>query len=99
VSASISDRAPGTVELRVRLYIAGDGPSSTRAMSNLRAALAELPRAPDNVEIVDVLQTPERGLRDGVLVTPMLVRVSPQPERRILGTLSDRAILLGALSI
>lgn len=99
MSASISDRVAGTVQLSLRLYVAGDGPSSTRAVSNLRAALAELARPPDNVEIVDVLQTPERGLRDGVLVTPMLVRVSPQPERRILGTLSDRAILLGALSI
>ena len=60
--------------------------------------MAELARAPDDVEIVDVLRAPERGLEDGVLVTPMLVRVAPPPERRILGNLSDRANLLGVLS-
>jgi circadian clock protein KaiB len=67
-------------------------------VANLRAALAELAGAPDDVEIVDVLRAPERGLRDGVLVTPMLVRLTPPPERRILGNLSDRATLLGVLS-
>jgi circadian clock protein KaiB len=60
--------------------------------------MALLAHAPDNVEIVDVLKAPERGLEDGVLVTPMLVRVAPPPERRILGNLSDRANLLGVLS-
>lgn len=87
-----------TARLRVRLYVAGDGPNSTKALANLRAVLAQLQRAPEEVEIVDVLQLPDRGLRDGVLVTPMLVRVDPAPERRILGNLSDRTILLGLLS-
>lgn len=67
-------------------------------MTNLRAALAAHARSPDDVEIIDVLRAPERGLRDGVFVTPMLVRVSPGPERRILGNLSDPAVLDGVLS-
>ena len=36
-------------------------------------------------------------LRDGVLVTPMLIRCAPLPERRILGNLRDRALLLAVL--
>lgn len=84
--------------LLVRLYVAGDSPNSARAIANLHAALAELLLEVDGVEIVDVLRVPERGLRDGVLVTPMLVRVSPIPERRILGNLSDKALLHGVLS-
>ena len=84
--------------LVVRLYIAGDSPNSVRAVANLRAALAELAHSPDEVQIVDVLTTPGRGLSDGVLVTPMLVRVSPLPERRILGNLSDRTMLQGVLA-
>jgi circadian clock protein KaiB len=98
VSASTPDCEAGAPRLHVRLYVAGDGPNSARAVANLRAAIAELAHAPDDVEIVDVLQAPERGLRDGVLVTPMLVRVAPPPERRVLGNLSDRVNLLGVLS-
>ena len=84
--------------LRIRLYIAGESPNSVVAVANLRAALAALGASFDDVEIVDVLKTPERGLRDGVLVTPMLVRSSPLPERRVLGNLSNRRSLDGVLS-
>ena len=98
MSASTPDRKASRPLLQVRLYVAGDSPNSARALANLRAAIAELAGAPDDVEIIDVLQTPERGLRDGILVTPMLVRVAPAPERRILGNLSDRAALLGMLT-
>jgi len=88
----------GEAPLRLRLYIAGDSPNSVRALGNLRAAMAELGRGLDDVETIDVLEKPERGLRDGVLVTPLLVRVSPLPERRVLGNLSDRAVLRGVLA-
>ena len=98
MSASTGDREGSPTRLHVRLYVAGDSPNSARAAANLRAVIAELAGARADVEIVDVLRAPERGLRDGVLVTPMLVRVAPPPERRILGNLSDRAILLGVLS-
>jgi circadian clock protein KaiB len=96
---SLSPARKGSVgRLEVRLYVAGDGPNSAAAVANLRVVVAELAYPPDTIEIVDVLQAPERGLSDGVFVTPMLVRVSPAPERRVLGNLSDRAILLSVLS-
>jgi circadian clock protein KaiB len=84
--------------MRFRLYIAGDAPNSAAAALALRAAVAQS-TAVIEVEIIDVLQEPQRGLQDGVLVTPMLVRTEPQPERRILGNLSDRATLFAMLGI
>lgn len=97
MSATATRTAEGP-RLRLRLYIAGESPNSVVAVANLRAALAALGASFDDVEIVDVLKTPERGLRDGVLVTPMLVRSSPLPERRVLGNLSNRRSLDGVLS-
>jgi circadian clock protein KaiB len=85
--------------LRVRLYVAGDAPNSAAASSNLQAALAACPDSATDVEIIDVLHDAERALRDGVLVTPMLVKVGPPPERRILGNLNDRGALLRALGL
>jgi len=85
------------VTLRLRLYVADDAPNSLTAIANLRAALAQRPAGPVELEIIDVVDDPARGLRDGILVTPMLVRLAPVPERRILGNLRDRALLLEVL--
>lgn len=85
--------------LQLRLYVAGDAPNSAAAVSNLRTVVAELPEDGVDIEIVDVVQTPERGLQDGIFVTPMLVKVAPAPERRVLGNLRNRHLLLSALGL
>ncbi len=87
------------VRLRVRLYIAARAPNSVAALAALRSALGAPYPSWAEVEVIDVLKDPERGLSDGVLVTPMLVRVYPLPERRILGNLSDRATLLHVVQL
>ena len=93
-------RGPAVVAAsRVRLYVAGDGPNSETAVAALRALLAEFSTRRIELEIIDVVKNPERALRDGVLITPMLVRVGPPPERRILGRLSDRAMVLSLLGL
>jgi circadian clock protein KaiB len=95
--------APSTGEVQartqVRVYVAGDGPNSEGAIAALRALLAEFSQHAIDLEIVDVIQEPERAMRDGVLVTPMLVKHAPPPERRILGRLSDRRLLLSVLGL
>jgi circadian clock protein KaiB len=85
--------------MMVRLYVAGESPNSVAAKGNLRAALASLSPEDVSIELVDVLREPERSLRDGVLVTPTLIRVAPKPERRMVGNLRDRAALLAGLGI
>jgi len=85
--------------LRVRLYVAGSSPHSLVAIANLRALLDDVAEIEAEVEIIDVLTDPDRGLRDGVMITPMLVKVQPAPERRLLGNLRDRGALLGTLGL
>jgi circadian clock protein KaiB len=46
---------------------------------------------------VDVADDPEEALRDGVLVSPTLVRVAPLPVVKIIGDLSDRRTVVAAL--
>jgi circadian clock protein KaiB len=85
--------------LRLRLYVAGASPNSTLAVANLRAALGGVSEHRVELEIVDILEDPDRGLRDAVVLTPMLVRLEPLPERRVLGSLGDRAVLLSVLGL
>jgi circadian clock protein KaiB len=83
----------------MRLYLAGGSPNSVAALANLKSALRIRSEHEYVLEIIDVVQDPERGVRDGVLVTPMLVKVAPFPERRVLGNLQDSRFLLAALGL
>lgn len=85
--------------LLLRLYVAGDAPNSVAARANLRRLLAPYGPGACTVEVVDCLRQPLRALREGVLVTPMLVRLEPEPVRTIIGSLSDGARVLETLGL
>jgi circadian clock protein KaiB len=84
---------------RFRLYVAGDSPHSTEAIVNLSAICQEFLPERHELDIVDVLREPQRALADGVLLTPLLVKLSPAPVRKIVGTLSRRQPVLQALGL
>ncbi len=80
--------------VKLRLYVAGNGPNSLLARANIALFCnAENEHACD-LEIVDLLEFPQRALADGVVVTPTLLRLSPLPARRIVGNLSDNEKVL-----
>jgi circadian clock protein KaiB len=87
------------VPVRVCLYVAGGSPNSVAALANVRGVLQGHPKHTVTLEVIDIVSDPERGVRDGVLMTPMLVRAEPDPERRVLGTLQDRRLLLEVLGL
>ena len=85
--------------LRLRLYVAGGAPNSLLAEGNLDALLAAHGVTDHELEIIDCIREPKRALRDGVLVTPTLVRVAPAPTQTIVGTLSDARRVAAALGL
>jgi circadian clock protein KaiB len=84
---------------KFRLYIAGSSQNSVQALSNLKAFCAEHLLGRHDIEVVDVLLEPKRALADGVLLTPTLVKISPDPVRKIVGTLTQRPSLMAALGL
>ncbi len=88
-----------TEMLSLRLYVAGDGPNSVEARANLATILEDNPETRYELEVVDFLKEPQRALKDGVIVTPTLVRVAPPPARKVIGTLRERVMVLSALGI
>jgi circadian clock protein KaiB len=85
--------------LHLRLYVVGGLPNSVQAIENLRHICGRYLEDRHTLEVVDFLEHPDRALRDGVLVTPTLLKLSPGPEATIIGTLSDRAAVLRALGL
>jgi circadian clock protein KaiB len=85
------------VVFKFLLYVAEGTQNSASAVANLTTLCrAHLPER-HGIEIVDVFRHPKRALEDGILMTPTLVKLSPAPVRRIIGTLSDTKSLLMAL--
>jgi circadian clock protein KaiB len=83
----------------LRLYVAGEAPHSTRALANLRALCLEHLPGRHQIEVIDVLHDPQRALSDGVFLTPLLVKLAPEPARRIAGNLNDLPPVLAALGL
>lgn len=84
---------------KFRLYVAGDAPNSAQAQANL-IALCQT-HLPDSyeIEVVDVLKEPMVALKDNVLMTPTLLKLSPAPVRRIVGALSQMQTVLDTLGL
>jgi circadian clock protein KaiB len=84
---------------KLRLYVAGRLVNSRRAIDNLKQLCREHVEGPCHLEVVDVLQEPQRAIADDVLVTPALVRLAPGPRLQVIGDLSDDAVVRAALGL
>ena len=91
--------ASGDRALSLRLFVARDSPDSATALANLEALFPPGRSSRVEIEIVDVQRYPARAARDGILLTPTLLKVSPSPPCRILGNLRNREALLRLLGI
>lgn len=81
----------------MRLYIAGNAPNSLNAVANARAICEAHFPATHELEIVDLLVHPQRAAIDGIIVTPTLLRLSPSPVQRLVGSLGDAQQVLRTL--
>lgn len=93
-----SATSPATVVV-LRLYVAGGAPNSMQAIANLEAICREHLKGGHRLEVVDVLEHPQRAMAEGVLVTPSLAKLSPLPAANVVGNLSDKAKVLLALGV
>jgi len=93
-------RKRGAVAVVVlRLYVAGGAPNSIQAIANLEQICREHLKNGHRLEVVDILEYPQRAMAEGVLVTPSLAKLSPSPAAMVVGNLSDKAKVLLALGL
>jgi circadian clock protein KaiB len=88
-----------TVSYRFRLFIAGDTPNSKHALANLTALCDTQLQGRHEIEVVDVYREPGRALAESILMTPTLLKMSPGPVQRIVGTLAELRTVVLALNL
>jgi circadian clock protein KaiB len=84
---------------KLRLYIAGQTPRSLQALSNLKRICEDHLAGKYSVEVIDLIEQPQRASADQVLAIPTLVRKIPKPARKIIGDLSDTERVLVGLEV
>ena len=89
----------GKKTVHLRLYVAGNAPNSLEARRNLNALLASCEPDTYVLEVIDCLTDPKRTLADGIVVTPTLLKLDPQPRATVIGSLSDREDLRAAIGL
>jgi circadian clock protein KaiB len=76
--------------------VAGKTMRAEQAIANLRKICREDLDGRYELEIIDVVEFPEKAEADRILATPTLIKQLPPPLRRVIGDLSDKEkVLLG----
>ena len=84
---------------QLRLFVTGASPRTEHAIANLRTICEQHLAGNYDLVIIDVLDRPEVAETERILATPTLIKVSPQPQRRVTGDLSDAQQVMMMLGI
>lgn len=85
--------------LKLRLYIAGQTPKSILALSNLKKICDVDLNVDYELEIIDLLESPNLSNEDEIIALPTLVRKYPEPIKKIVGDLSDSEDVLTQIGV
>jgi len=87
------------IKYRLRLFVTGHTPASLSAQKNLRKLCEGELRGWCEFEVVDVLKQPELAEEARIIATPTLVKLTPEPQRKVIGDLSNHDQLLHVLDM
>ncbi len=82
-------RTSAVIRCVARLFVCGDALYSRRARENLQRLGETLHHVEFEVEVIDVNETPQLALDQGIFVNPALQVLEPAPGTLIYGDLSD----------
>jgi len=81
---------------RFRLYVAGETPRSTAAVTALDALCKEHLQGRYDLQVIDLYKHPHLAKEKQLVALPMLVKTLPAPLRLLIGNLSEKEkVVLG----
>lgn len=83
----------------LKLYITGRTARSEQAIENLKKICKEELADRYDLQVIDVLETPQLAEDDKIMATPTLIKQLPPPIQRLVGDLIDREKVLKYLNI
>ncbi len=83
----------------LRLFVSGPSTATEQALKRLHKLLGQSLSHPYTLKVIDVVKHPEQAEQNQVAATPTLVRIWPQPTRRIVGSLENTDSVLRILGV
>ncbi|WP_013322402.1 circadian clock KaiB family protein [Gloeothece verrucosa] len=82
----------------LRLFVSGNSVATKQTLKTIHQLLEEGLRHPYTLKVIDISKYPEQAENNQVSAIPTLMRVWPQPVRRIVGELGDLQRVLQILA-
>ena len=73
----------------LRLFISSNNSTADRTLNNIHHLLEAGLTTPYTLKVIDVAKNPEQAALHRVVTTPTLIRILPQPVKRIVGQFDD----------
>ena len=86
-------------EFILTLFVSGASPNSVRAINNLQRILESHLHGRYQLHVIDVRQETAVAEKEQIIALPLLIKKLPQPERRLIGDMSDTKKVLNGLGI
>lgn len=83
----------------IQLFINRNSATSVGAEENLNAILQKYYPGDYRLEIIDIMEDPDKAEEAGILAIPTLIRKWPEPEVRLIGALTVQTRVLAGLGI
>lgn len=84
---------------KLLLFVAGQSPKSLMAYSNLRKVCDSHLAGRHDLQLVDLSKEPAMAKLHKIVALPTLIRESPSPQKRVIGSLSNIDKLLHDLDL
>ncbi len=85
--------------LVLELYVAGTMPHSLQAISDIKRLCTRWFKGRYALRVFDITRNPQLASVRQILALPTLIKVKPEPSRRIIGDLSDAERVTAALGL
>jgi circadian clock protein KaiB len=83
----------------LRLFVTGTTTRSQRAITNIRAFCDRRLAGRCDLEVIDIYLDPDSTREFQIVATPTLIKLAPEPRRRIVGDLSNEPRILAFLDM
>jgi circadian clock protein KaiB len=87
------------ITYHLKLFVAGATPKSALAITNVNEFCEQYLKGQYLLEIIDLIVNPELAGQHNILAVPTLLKTDPEPMRRLIGILADKAKFLSVLNI
>ena len=84
---------------QLELYVSGDSFVSHRAIESVEALCESELNGRYELDVIDLQKDPGKAVDKNIVVVPTLYRISPKPQRQIIGDLQNRERLMRGLEI